>query len=110
MKISEQAIIVAYRIEDANGNSPFCVSSTRNHFPESVYPDYGDYRYAYLNPTQFMEPEYYTYYQREDYFLYEYLLFPCMVSVSHTGAVSFRSCSVVSKSKLKKGMISWQEK
>ena len=99
-------IIIAYRIEDKDGNSPFCVSSIHNHFPENVYPDYQDYRYAYLNITKFLEPEYYKYYVDDKYFLYEYLIQPCMASVSRTGAVSFRSSSIISKTKLMKGMIS----
>lgn len=102
-------LIIAYRIEDKNGNSPFIVSATRNHFPQNVYPDYQDYRYAYLNLTKFLEPEYFIYYKDENYFLYEYLIQPSMASVSRTGAVSFRSNAIISKSKLMKGMITWAE-
>lgn len=97
--------IVAYRIEDKDGNSPFIVFSTHNHFPENVYPDYEDYRYAYLDLNKFLEPEYYKHYKDDKYFLYEYLLQPGLVSISRTGAVSFRSISIISKTKLEKGMI-----
>jgi hypothetical protein len=102
-------IIIAYRIEDSNGNSPFIISSSRNHFSENVYPDYEDYRYAYINMNKFLEPEYYPYYMDDQYSLFEYLISPCMASVDSTGAVSFRSQSVLSKTKLMKGMVTWAE-
>ena len=101
-------LIVVYRIEDKNGNSPFYVSSVKNHFPQNVYPDYGNYRYGYCNPNTFLEPEYYAFYNDDKYDLFEYLLYPKTISVSSTGVVSFRPQSVISKTKLMKGLISWQ--
>jgi hypothetical protein len=94
-------LIIAYRLEDKNGNSPFYITSTKNHFPHNVYPDYEDYRYAYLDLTKFLEPEYLVYYHDDNYFLYEYLLRPIMTSVNGE-AVSFRQVSVVSRLQLSK--------
>ena len=101
-------VIVVYRIEDKNGNSPFYVSSIKNHFPQNVYPDYGDFCFAYCNPNVFLEPEYYTFYGDDKYDLFEYLLYPNTISVSSVGVVSYRPQSIISKTKLMKGLVSWR--
>lgn len=101
-------LIVAYRLEDKDGNSPFYITSSHTHFPVNVYPEIGDFSYAFLNPTKFLEKEYYSFYLSEEYFLYEYLLMSCCTTDAY-GAVSFRSKSVISKQKLAKGMILWQD-
>ena len=101
--------IIAYRIEDKDGNSPFYITSTKNHFAENVYPDYEDYYYAYLNMTKFLEPEYYVYYKEDKYILYEYLLLSTKSFIDYTGAVCYRSDAVLSKSKIRKGRTLWQK-
>lgn len=98
-------VVIAYRIEDKHGNSPFVVSETKNHFSHNVYPDYEDYHFAYLSPAKFLEKEYYMYYITEEYSLYEYLLRPDTISIGSEGAVSFRSISVRSKTQLHKGAL-----
>lgn len=88
-------VIIAYRLEDKYGNSPFYVSCDNRHFPVDVYPDSGQWKYAFMNPCRFLEHGYSN--CPKDYFLFEYLLRKT-AHVTLSGEVTFRDQDVVCKS------------
>lgn len=81
--------VVAYRLEDEHGNSPYYYDGRRVWLPEG-------YMYAFLNPSRFKESEYRHFCYKMD--LYEYLLLPSVLTYP-TGEVLFRADQIISKTK-----------
>ena len=95
-------IVIAYRLEDDNGNSPFYVSSNNTHFPSNVLPDIGEWFCAFCNPCKYLESPYNKYLNSFD--IYEYLLHS-NIHIGIHGEVNFRTKDVISKSIIRRAAL-----
>lgn len=82
--------VVAYRLEDEYGNSPYYYDGYKAMLPDGYFC-------AYLNPARYRESDYSHFCHKMN--LYEYLLLPSVLTYS-TGEVLFRADDIISKSKI----------
>ena len=81
--------ILAYRLEDQYGNSPYYYDGYKAVLPEG-------YLCAYLNPCRFRESDYKRFLYKLD--IYEYLLVPS-AKILEGNEVLFKPKDIISKSK-----------
>lgn len=89
LSYNDRRVILAYRLEDHYGNSPYYYNGYK-----AILPD--GYLCAYLNPCRFRESDYERFIHKLD--IYEYLLYPT-AKILEGNEVLFKPKDIISKSK-----------